>query len=58
MHHKTIAFAMICYGGEFVRSLGRALGVADAENAKRILTAFPEIIEKYRAIAERETTNG
>jgi len=34
-------------GGEFVRSLSQTLGAADMENRRKLMDAFPEIIEKY-----------
>jgi hypothetical protein len=39
--------AMEYFGGSFVQALARAYSVADAENANRIETAFPEYLEEY-----------
>ena len=38
-------------GGEFVRQLAQALKAADLDNQRRIVEAFPEIIEKYDGFA-------
>jgi hypothetical protein len=35
------------YGGNFVSKLADALIAADPQNAKRIMEAFPDIVEKY-----------
>jgi hypothetical protein len=35
------------YGGNFVEKLADALIAADPKNAKRIMEAFPDIVEKY-----------
>jgi hypothetical protein len=35
------------YGGNFVSKLADALIAADPQNAKRIIEAFPDIVEKY-----------
>jgi hypothetical protein len=35
------------YGGNFVGKLADALVAADPQNAKRIIEAFPDIVEKY-----------
>lgn len=35
------------YGGNFVSKLADALIAADPKNAKRIMEAFPDIVEKY-----------
>lgn len=43
--------AMIRYGGGFVSALGVAWRKADADNQRRLRTAFPEYWEKYRAVA-------
>jgi hypothetical protein len=34
-------------GGNFVEKLADALIAADPKNAKRIMEAFPDIVEKY-----------
>lgn len=41
-------------GGEFVRALSIALGMADSENRERIIKAFPEIMMRYDAFATLE----
>lgn len=43
--------AMRAHGGSFVRCLGEAWLHADADNCRRIETAWPEYIAKYQAIA-------
>ena len=58
-----VAEAMIKYGGGFCERLGRALKLADPDNASRIKRAFPEYWEKYaelaaEKLAEREIKNG
>lgn len=35
------------YGGGFVRRLAELYQVADSENGKRILNAFPDVFERY-----------
>lgn len=45
--------AMRAFGGSFVRNLAEAWSCADTDNCKRIETAFPEYIEKYRGIASK-----
>jgi hypothetical protein len=40
--------AMETYGGGFVKKLVQAMYVADSHNLERIVTAFPEIIERYK----------
>jgi len=42
---------MRAHGGSFVRQLAEAWLYADADNCRRIEMAFPEYVEKYRAIA-------
>lgn len=39
--------AMDRYGGSFYKALSIALRRADPRNRERILTAFPEILERY-----------
>ena len=43
--------AMRTHGGSFVRLLAEAWLHADAENCRRIETAFPECVAKYREVA-------
>jgi hypothetical protein len=42
-----VAEAMMEYGGSFVKSLGKALKLADPSNCEKIKIAFPEYWEKY-----------
>lgn len=49
--HETL-FQMDKYGGNFVRKLADAMRAADPENLERIKAAFPEIIQRYEALAE------
>jgi len=48
--HEVIS-QMRLRGGSFVQALAEAMFVADGENMGRILAAFPEIIERYDAMA-------
>lgn len=43
----TTTEAMQRFGGNFVHYLACALRHADAANREKLLTAFPEIVEKY-----------
>lgn len=45
-----IANALIDYGGGFEELFGKLLIKADIGNAKRLLDAFPEMIEKAKMI--------
>ena len=47
------AFVMSRRGGTFVRQLGVLYQVADEDNQRRLLAAFPEYFEKYRRLAEQ-----
>lgn len=38
-------------GGEFVRALSVAMGKADLEKQAKLVEAFPEIFERYDALA-------
>ena len=38
-------------GGRFVRRLAHLCEAADPENLKRLIEAFPEIFERYAALA-------
>jgi hypothetical protein len=46
-----IVEAMVRFGGSFVQQLGRLIRLADADNKRRLVEAFPEYIEEYREIA-------
>jgi len=48
--HEIIA-QMELRGGNFVQKLAAAMRAADTENLERIKAAFPEIIERYDALA-------
>lgn len=41
-------------GGNFVQKLAACLGAADLENQAKLIAAFPEIIERYDAMATLE----
>lgn len=51
--HLIIA-AMERWGGSFVKALAQAARAADPENLQRLQTAFPEIWQKYAALAKSE----
>lgn len=38
---------MKTFGGSFVSYIGSALLVADSDNLQRLVTAFPELIQRY-----------
>lgn len=44
--------AMARYGGSFASRLAKAWHCADADNAARLRAAFPDLLEKYAAMAE------
>ena len=44
----SIMLAMETYGGSFVQNLAKAMFCADSDNLKRIVNAFPELIERYK----------
>ena len=48
----TATDAMDLYGGGFVKAFSICLMRADTRNRKRLFLAFPEIIERYQAIAD------
>ena len=48
---SDICFQMNLYGGSFVRSLVRPIQLADDENRKALIAAFPLIFERYDAMA-------
>jgi len=43
-----IMIAMETYGGSFAKNLAKAMLCADRDNLKRIVEAFPELIERYK----------
>ena len=45
--------AMVKYGGGFVRQLAILIRLADADNKRRLVEAFPEYLEQYRELARR-----
>jgi len=47
---------METYGGKFVSSLAIAIRYADPSNRQRILSTFPEIVEKYGPRSVLSTT--
>jgi hypothetical protein len=49
--------AMTRYGGSFVVALAEACRRADVVNFVRLQTAFPELFEEYRALAELKQRN-
>ena len=53
--HQTVE-AMHKRGDSFVSGLGSLLLIADPQNRQRLLRAFPEIVERYEAIAVMEET--
>jgi len=42
------------YGGSFVKALANAWGCADEDNSARIEATWPEYIQKYSAMVEKE----
>lgn len=49
----AVGYAMEVYGGGFASNLGKALQHADDENRRKIQETWPELWEKYRAMARR-----
>ena len=47
------AEAMRRRGGSFVHQLGRMVPLADPQNRAKLMEAFPEYFEEYRATAEK-----
>jgi hypothetical protein len=43
------------YGGSFVQSLADSMRYADGENMSKILSTWPEVFERYDAIATLES---
>lgn len=52
MSEFEVIEAMVTYGGSFVQQLGRLIRLADADNKRRLVEAFPEYIAEYREIAK------
>ena len=48
MKNYKIIEAMQRYGGSFSRSIGSALRYADEINYKRLVKAFPDLMEQYK----------
>jgi hypothetical protein len=46
-----ITETMIVYGGGFVSQLGRLIRLADDDNTRRLVEAFPEYIQQYDELA-------
>ncbi len=46
----AIATRMASRGGSFAAALGQALTYADGDNTRRILAAFPDLIDKYASL--------
>jgi hypothetical protein len=51
---SEICEQMLARGGSFVQSLAASTRLADPENLAKILTAWPEVFERYDAIASLE----
>lgn len=43
--------AMIRYGGSFVSHLGELFRMADMDNKRKLVAAFPDYFEEYRQMA-------
>jgi len=54
MQTYLIIAAMHKWGGSFVKALAHAAQAADPENLQRLENAFPEIWQKYAALAKAE----
>ncbi len=48
MKNTKIIEAMQQYGGSFSRSIGNALMYADEINYKRLVKAFPDLMEQFK----------
>jgi len=53
MRDYDVAFAMIEYGGSFVRKLGAAALVADPENLGKIKATWPDYWSQYDRMAKQ-----
>lgn len=51
MDNYEISEAMIFHGGSFVKQLGLLFRLADEDNKRRLLLAFPEYWKQYRDVA-------
>jgi hypothetical protein len=51
MTEYDVTEAMLRYGGSFVQQLARLIRMADADNKRRLVEAFPEYLEQYRELA-------
>ena len=49
-----MAAAMKKHGGSFVVALSECFVLADWENLQRLCVAFPEYIETYRALGQKD----
>lgn len=58
MKTLDVANAMIKHGGSFVEALGRALLLADSDNAQRIKKAFPSYWGVHAILANIDKTKG
>jgi hypothetical protein len=45
--------AMLKHGGSFVRQLATLIRLADEDNRRRLVAAFPEYMAKYRDLASK-----
>jgi len=58
MKDTKIIEAMQRYGGSFSKSIGNALMFADEINYKRLVKAFPDLMEEYKQfVVEDEKQN-
>jgi len=53
MTEYDVTEAMLKYGGSFVQQLARLIRLADADNKRRLVDAFPEYLAEYRVLAAR-----
>lgn len=54
MPEHLINAAMRKFGGSFVKALAEAARCADPQNLERLQNAFPEIWQRYAALAKSE----
>lgn len=45
---------MIQYGGGFAHNLGKAWAHADSHNEQRLRSAFPDLLDRYKQMAQGE----
>lgn len=50
---ESMIESMRRHGGSFVASLAECFARADTSNFQKLLTAFPEYVEKYSTMANR-----